>query len=229
MKTIKLIAREDSEMGGIGLLIKGMCTDETVNPARGGLQIAHDLIEHVNGVREIGTIDDELEALGAIWYVRGQFNDLHRDSMGSAHDVYANIAGDVVRMFRDYFYGAYASVPAKQTRPCEADEAFKIIIDHMAAQAIGEADKKESVDAIIKRRASYIAICLPRMRIGYRKAVRKYKTAAAANNLFWAIADAVEPYAKHCEYAEYVLRYGFRQGWAFAECEEFFGDDYDQK
>lgn len=35
---------------------------------------AHDLIEHINGWQNIGTVEDELQALGAAWWTRGQFH-----------------------------------------------------------------------------------------------------------------------------------------------------------
>ena len=44
---------------------------EEVIPARTGLLLAHDVIEHVNGFKVLGTKWDEVEALGAAYYVRG--------------------------------------------------------------------------------------------------------------------------------------------------------------
>jgi len=42
-----------------------------VTPSRTGLMLAHDVIEHVNGFKVFGTKWDEVEALGAVYFVRG--------------------------------------------------------------------------------------------------------------------------------------------------------------
>jgi hypothetical protein len=126
-----LTVAEDHELGGYGLLIDGMHGDD-INPAQSGLLVAHDLLEHVNGTAHIGTIDDELEALGGIWFVRGQHADLTRDGSGSMYTPEENIASDIVRMFRDFWNGAYVDTTAPRTKPCDADEAFRTILRHAA-------------------------------------------------------------------------------------------------
>lgn len=232
MRTVILEAFTDEEFGNLGLRI--VDAPRGANAATDGLLLAHDLIEHVNGLREIGSIDDELEALGAIWYVRGQHDDLRRDNVGSMYSVHENIASDVVRMFSDFFYGAHVTLNAPRTVACDADEDFREIIRcalKSTRAEVGDPDKSD--DEIIAQEKAYIAVCLPRMRIGYRKARRKYegrgRSRYAANNLFWEISDAVEPHAKHAsEGQRYRLTYGFESnGNARAYCEESYEDsDY---
>lgn len=194
MRTVTLDTIRDKETGETGLAVRGYSEDLNVNAATEGLLIAHDLIEHVNGVRRIGTIDDELEALGAIWYVRGQWGDLNRNGIGSAYTVHENIASDVVRMFRDFFYGAACDLNAPRTRPCEADDELLAILAVASKDAPRELDSNESEEECAKRLAPYLSAALSRMRIGYRKAKAKYEKHGrhAANNLFWVVAEAVD-------------------------------------
>lgn len=227
METI-LRSFEDSSTGSLGLGAKDMPINDDTNAALDGLTIAHDLLEHVNGVEHIGSIDDELEALGAIWYVRGQFNDIRRDGYGSRFTPNEAMAGDVVRMFRDHIDGdAYVSPSVPRTMPCEADIEFEEVMRIARDSYRGELNDPHA-DNIGERWAYYRAVCLARMRIGYRKAHRKYKSARRANDLFWKVAGAVDRYARHveCEGMEYRLTYGFRSnGDAYAYCEEAYDLD----
>lgn len=225
MKTVTLESFKDEETGIIGLSIVGMPRDYTTNAASDGLTIAHDLIEHVNGPECIGSIDDELEALGAIWYVRGQHGELRRDNVGSAHSIEHNIASDIVRMFRDHFYGAYVSYDTLRTQACAHDEALHATLECADEEYLGEIDPDERGDAR-RKWADYRKLCLHRMRTGYRKARRKWERHGryAANEQFWAIAEAVEPYAKNAEYegARFKLTYGNGD----ARCAEDYAEDF---
>lgn len=156
MKTVTLIAFRDESTGELGLGVKGMPKDETTNAAQDGLTIAHDLIEHVNGPQCIGTIDDELEALGAIWYVRGQHGELRRDNIGSRYTIEENLASDVTWMFRDHvagdqyvFYGSRT-----RSRPCIVDDTFEEILGHADRTYAGEFnDDVRAVRARVSRAA----------------------------------------------------------------------------
>jgi hypothetical protein len=231
---VMLQAWRDERTGEIGLVLKDMPKDETTNAATNGLLLAHDIVEHVNGPGAIGTIDDELEALGAIWYVRGQHGELRRDGVGFRYTIEENIAADVTRMFRDFFHGSPVNTRKVRTRPCDADDAFREIIGIALVDSPAEVDDYAPVTerAMKARLREYLAVCLPRMRIGYRKAVKRYERHGRyfANNLFWEIAGAVECYAKHAdtEGVEYWLVYGIdSNGSAYAHCEEFYGEDFE--
>lgn len=231
MKTVRLTVTEDSEFGGCGLLIAGMRRDETVNPARDGLQIAHDLVEHVNGVGEIGSIDDELEALGAIWFVRGQFGELRRDNVGSMYNVHENIAADVTRMFRDFFHGHYVNLKPIRTRPLDCDSDLRTILDYAFHDMLGELEIFDREVGAAKR-AEYLAVCLPRMRTGYRKAQRKWGSARVANNLFWEIESCTRRAATNASAdllgQHYTLVYGVDgEGRTWVNFEEYYEEDYE--
>ena len=226
MKSITLQAFTDESTGSLGLGVRGMSRSYETNAALDGATIAHDLLEHVNGVQHIGSIDDELEALGALWFTRGQFNDLRRDGRVSYHSVYENVAADVCRMFRDHVEGgAYVAPDAPRTRACDADDEFNDVLECADRGWRGEFyDPSEGAHAW----PAYRAVCLSRLRIGFRKARRKYKDARDANSLFWAVANAVDRYAHNVEFegAEYKLIYGFhRDGRTFAHCEEAYPEE----
>lgn len=228
MKTIRLVSFRDEMTGEIGLGLQGVARHEQLNAAMDGLTIAHDLIEHVNGPELIGTIDDELEALGAIWYVRGQYGELRRDNLGSRYSIEENIASDVVRMYRDHIDGAqHVSYNVSgRGRKCEADHNLENILVCADESYLGEFDadgKKAARDGW----QAYRLVCLARMRIGYCKAKRKWEKRGrfAANTQFWAITEAVDRVVKDIEYEgqEFTLRYGNGD----ASCEEYYGGDYE--
>lgn len=69
MLSQQLIYAEDND-GMIGWMLCGINPDADLNAAWDGRLIAHDILEHVNGPAAIGTVEDELEALGAAAFVR---------------------------------------------------------------------------------------------------------------------------------------------------------------
>lgn len=224
MKTVILQSFEDENTGEIGFGVKGMSRDETTNAAIDGLTIAHDLIEHINGAKYIGTIDDELEALGAIWYVRGQHGELRRDGVGGMYSIEQNIASDVTRMFRDYVDGdQHVDFKPLKTRAVYADESLQEILRCADGSFLGELDEEEREETR-KKWPLYRAHALHRLRMGYSKARRKYERHGRyhAYSLFWAIASAVGPFVKRAEFEgqELTLSYGLRDGEAVAFCEE---------
>lgn len=220
MKHVILTARVDDETGELGLVADGLAVEGMPSVATEGLQIAHDLIEHQNGIAAIGGIDDELEALGALWYVRGQFGSLRRDGRGSAYTVHQNIAADVANMFTDSLNGSYVA-PALRTRIHGDDDDFRKILKE--AREIIESEAKYD-DRVTRRNTDeFLRAACSRLRIGYRKAARRFGSAIAAHDLFWRIADAVQPYARNCEIEgqQFLLSYNGER----AYCEEFYGEE----
>lgn len=226
MKTVILEAFRDESTGELGLGVVGMPRDQNTNAANDGVLIAHDLIEHVNGPEKIGSIDDELEALGAIWYVRGQYGELRRDGVGSRYTVEENIASDVVRMFRDHISGnQHVSYAPLRTRPVTHDYDLRCILEYADSNWPDEFDESEREEARA-RWPGYRAVCLHRMRMGYRKARRKWEKRGryAAHAQFWAIAEAVDRAAKRPEFEGMRYKLSFGNGEAY--CEEDYGEDY---
>lgn len=204
-KTCKLKAMEDPATGDNGLVIEGVSVDESMPVVdTGGMVIAHDLIEHQNGLGRIGTIIDELEALGAILFVRGRSGELNRRQQ-NYHSVESNIGeGDLSRMFRDLTEYEVSRIPVTQV--CDVDSEINRCIEYFSPM-----EGIESSDGELRRLVEpYKRLCRAHMRIGYRKVYRRWKGDwQAACTQYWAIADAVKPYSEHCEGWElYTLKYG---------------------
>jgi hypothetical protein len=98
-RRVYLVAIEDSCVGEVGLVVERSWahtyTDGYVpHVARNGQVIAHDLLEHPNG-KVTGTIDNEMEALGGLLFVRG-----HR-AFGF-YSVEQSLAADMTRMYNEW-------------------------------------------------------------------------------------------------------------------------------
>lgn len=208
MKTADLVIYTD-ENGTLGWGLTDMPHDDTTNSGD-GLQIAHDLLEHVNGPGLIGTIHDELEALGAIWYVRGQHGELRRDGAGSRYSIAENVASDVVRMFCEHYHGADMVYDDKRTRAVEHDDELGETLAAADAMWRAELDSPGNANAATHWQR-YRKEALARMRTGYRKARARYEARGryAANNLFWGIVQAIADAGETYEGQRFTLRYGF--------------------
>ena len=228
MTTVYLVAQTDDMTGILGLAIEGLSQSQgETNSASEGALIAHDLIEHVNGIKAIGSIDDELEALGAIWYVRGQWGDLTRNAVRSMYSVEENIASDVTRMFRDHVDGGqHVSYVNLNSKPVQADDYLQTILECADKTYLGEFnnDEDERTKAV-EAWAAYRTVALKRMRRGYAKARRRWEKHGhyAANNRFWSIAEAVEPYCKP-EYEGQRFKLSYDKNGAC--CDEVYAEDY---
>jgi hypothetical protein len=223
---VLLTARRDEMTGELGLCIPGLAPSEIVNASLVGDGVAHDLIEHQNGAREIGGIADEMEALGALYFVRGCTGEINRGRSGSAYTAEQTIAHDLARMFDDWQNGQYLSLKTPRTRPTDDDSSLNSIVE-WARKYIGDnANEQTRAPNWVELRRDYLALCLALMRVGYRKAKRKYKNTDEANYLFWDIADAIAPYIKRLEVegAQFRLVYG---GGNPAYCDEYYGEDYE--
>jgi hypothetical protein len=228
MKTRTAIVKsfKDEMTGELGYALKGMNLGSEMVNASMGQGIAHDLLEHVNGPGEIGGINDEMEALGAIWYVRGQFGKLNSKGYGSIYTAEQSLASDVTRMFRDYVDGGqYVSLDSRSTRRLndrDAENSLQQVLRDADASYMGEIEAEDKSRAECAWPA-YRAECLNRMRTGWRKAARKYPIAGEVNDLFWQIERVIDKAGKpEAAGFEYVLAYGPR-GVYF---EENYGDDY---
>lgn len=231
MRHVTLTAQRDGETGELGLKIDGVPSIDYPMVATEGLLIAHDLIEHQQGLRKIGTIGDELIALGGIWYTRGRWSDISRDGGGSMHAPEVHIASDVTHMGRQYVtgynYGSrlHAKIP-KRAPECDAAEVFRDVLRY-ALRDLREELRGEDYDR--RRLALYLRYAYRLMCKGYNMARRRFegKLKAShyyANVIFWEIAEAVEPYARHCEYEGQRFRLSYGNG--EARCSEIFEEDY---
>lgn len=77
--------------GENGLIVEGVkiIKDEPMAALEGRV-IAHDLLEHPNGLESIGSVDDELEALGGVYFVRcgySRLSDHYSNEESLSYDV----------------------------------------------------------------------------------------------------------------------------------------------
>lgn len=242
MKHVRLIAAADEYDSTPGLIIKGTPSFDDLMTDRNGLLIAHDLLEHQNGVEPMGTVWDEMEALGAIWYIRGQWGDMMTDTR-SYHSPAVNVASDVTRMFSQWldegcFWGPGG--PRVGSRAHDFDEDFREIVE-IARRDIprefndmGRGDPDEDSNGwnqdMRDAFPEYLQFALHRMRSGFRKAQRRFERGGASrwngHNLFYAVKEAVKQAARHIDYEgqEFRLSYGDGE----ARCVEIYdsGEDY---
>jgi len=228
VKVVKLKAIEDNVSGEIGLVLAKLnILDDEPMTANEGHLIAHDLLEHVNGVQHIGGIGDELEALGACWFIRGQFNDLSRKSYGSNYSPEENIAADIVNMGVKFIHGARFDKPVPNTRKSDKDDSFEIMIEVARKRIPREMDSYDNDEDneadYTSRLNEYLRGVTHFLRTGYRKAVRKYKIPHGVNTMFWTIAEAIDKGLKYYELFEgatFTLHYSEHK----AYLEEDYGD-----
>lgn len=203
MVNITVQYAEDDETGILGLRPIGLPSD--MNSSVEGYAVAHDVLEHLNGFENIGPIADELQALGAMWYIRGQFGMLSK--RGTIYSPHESIAFDLSRMFEDfYLHNSYLPIPPK-TKKCDFDDDFHDIIKLMLEKGwFDSSDIRPDHDSVVKL---YKRAALSYMRIGYRKAKKRYEDSNKINMLFWRMSEAFDDILKYCDFEgqKWVLSY----------------------
>ena len=208
MTHLTLTVKEDQETGVIGLMLNDVPFFSYPMVATSGALIAHDILEHQNGLKKIGSVGDELEALGGIWFVRGQHGELHRN-IRSIHTPQDDLASDVANLYEIWSNGVPLRVEVKETRATDQDADLKDII-----KIAGENMDVENRDSW----KEFAQITLHLLRTGYNKAQARFKRNFKnchrpdyqANTLFWEIAAAVDECFKYDELyegQEYRLSY----------------------
>ena len=208
MTSIRLIAINDEYDTSPGLALAGTHHGEDGFFAdRTGGMIAHDIVEHQNGAGAIGTVFDELQALGGIWLCHGEWGDFTNSRHG--HTAHSNLSSAVARMFEDWACESNPRIPRTYS-DYRTDEDFAEIINLARAGIIAEnynrnGDTPEEAESM----ESYLSDAMSLMRIGYRKALRRHGSTDVANSLYHAIEDALKPIASCLDYVgqEFVLTY----------------------
>lgn len=227
MKKATLVVREDHATGETGFMVKGtpqMSGYPMV--ATDGLLVAHDLLEHPNGVAKIGSVDDELEALGGIMFVRGWTGQVRGDSIHSVED---NLSADLYELARVYIGGVdFRSPVPKNTRRTEYDDTFEAALNKALIDVTGEFDwleGTEDADDIRARSRFFRQWALPYMRKGVVKSKRRFArySQSEVHGTFWAIARAVDHALRDGLWhgRELTLRYDIQR------CHAEVTDEYD--
>lgn len=178
MKTVIIMAiilRYNSmEMG-----FKPFNAKEHYTPFSSGSMIAHDLIEHGYGIDSIGTIEDELMAVGAAVGVRMQF--------GVITD--SGVAGDLITVY-DYWKGRKLKVP--KTHQHDLDEDFDHIINEFVKRIAEYIEPNKPVDMFVKA-------CKHLMRKGARRCVQRFGSFEAANKAFYNLEQEFSEKTKYID------------------------------
>lgn len=168
-----------------------------------GELVAHDLVEH-SDYKNIGSIGDELRALGALWYVRGQHGEIRRDRVGSAYTPSQSIAHGVAEMARVYCerydscFGEDVPVYKDISNLIEY-ESLKEIVSYAIKYSKEEIDDFEEVKDLWYE---FFHHCLKFLMKGFEDAQRRYDKHGSfyANNLFWNITEEVDKALEWCEF-----------------------------
>lgn len=190
--------------------------------SRDGLTLAHDLLEHQNGAAHIGTVWDELEALGGIWQVRGRTGDMLSKSGGMYSPAY-HVGSDIARMWQEWIDEGDPPHKhrVKRTRPHLYDDDFAEIIEQARHDILNEADEAFT-DSELTLLDDYLGQALHRLRMGFRKAERRFGSNYTGHNLFRVIRDACAR-APEYEGQEARLSYSLDDGRAYLT--ELYGED----
>jgi hypothetical protein len=219
MRSIIFRPVEDDEFGTIGLLPEGYSMQPgRLNASVESYALAHDVVEHVNGYGRIGDVSDELEAMGALWWTRGQHADIGRGNYAGHQQPHESVALELTTMFRQCIEGDGDHTPVFNRAGDAEDEFVRIVCQ---AKLYAPREAHEFSEAAFD---SFAVSALTRMRLGYRKARKRY--GHEANRLFWSIAEAVARHMKGLEeYGPHLrLDYGLQDGRAFARCSEVDSD-----
>lgn len=201
MRYIRLLAVTDEyNSTEPGLALKGADRSyEGFMADRLGGLVAHDIVEHQNGAKNIGSVDDELEASGGVWHARGRWGDI-----GSHHNTpHNNCAADISNMFREQ---AFWTMPTNGTRLHEEleDDLEEILVE-AKRQIKAEAYEPEDLVGM----DGFLEASRRRFRIGYRKATRRFGPDYVSNQMYRNIRRALETTVKQIDYEgqEFILAY----------------------
>lgn len=225
MRHVRLIAFEDQICGNLGLGFKGHTSHPEILADTEGTLIAHDLLEHQNGLDAIGCVADELEAIGAIWQVRGRHGMFFMPSDKYGRCLYESLASDVAKCAVDLnmseTFDWWPRFGRYQTREHDYDEDFRLVLEKARPLIVAEMGRAEGFkDYPLDE---FLENALHLMRMGFNKARRRFGMDAYGSQLFCAIRDAVRAQAKWVEHEgqEFRLSYGNGE----ARCEEIYPEE----
>lgn len=210
MKAVRLIARSDEYNSSLGLAIKAIPDFDGFMVDRDGSSIAHDILEHQNGAKNMGPIWDELEACGGVWQVRGRHGDMLQ-STGQMYSPAQNVAADIERMFWEW--DGYNGPHSMRTKRHLYDDDFNEIIDEARSSIMKEAAYRtdsddEQLDPV--KLESYLRLAFHSLRTGFRKAERRFGDRFCGHSTFAAIQQEIKRACFEVEYEgqEFILCYG---------------------
>lgn len=149
------------DYGHLGWRLRGVPNFDPLT----GMAVAHDILEHFPGDR--GSIEDEFQALGAMWLVRGETG---YDTRGT-EAAYRNLASDYGELFRHSLNRGALIVTSEPRCAEEVETAF------LRAQQLARRELLRHEFPERKYRSdvrSFVRDSVPWMRRGYRRAQERY-------------------------------------------------------
>lgn len=206
MTSIRLVVKNDPETG---LILKDMRHMDYPSVATNGILIAHDVLEHQRGIKKIGSIGDELTALGGVWYCRGEYSDMDRNSP-IYHTPHTHIASDIINMGRMVVEDGnklHVKVGNHYAYSNIQDDIDDIINESIKGLKLELGDTEYGYQSKV---ADYLDACRNLIAQGYTMANKRLKgDQNKANSMFWEISEAVDQAIKWIEYEgeEFILTY----------------------
>lgn len=199
---------EDESTGETGLKFANMPHLDMPMAILEGRTLSHDLLEHVNGQDMIGGVADEIMAIGAIWFVRGDYCDIIRGPYRDIRSPDEIIAGDMYNILSNWItsdqdWGDYQLDPDYNAEDSPNYETSKEILNVMLGQHNLEPDDEGEIDIegeyfdqnVLDE---YLEKALIFMCQGYDRAYEKYDQ-FQVNRLFWNLAEVVDQFIAKTE------------------------------
>lgn len=232
IRTYTLRAVEDRCTGDMGYCLASM--PDSVNDGNepvtvSGMVLAHDLLEH-SAPHLIGSVCDEIRALGSAMYIRGEGNGF-RSGLGFVSDPIETLARDVSRMMEYQTRGdATIQAPKRAPRP----EAWAWEIARKAYRMMREDQYESDVDryTLAREARAMVRETARLLQCGYNRAAKRWPAHWKVSALFETIAEEFDRVAKRYPADEYAyggirMRVDFAEGTARAWFDEMFpAEDY---
>lgn len=217
MRDLYTVGRDDMS-GELGLIHENIRQFDEMFAASTGDLVAHDLIEHVNGMEKIGSIGDELMALGGIWHTRGRHGDMWRNSQSIATP-YEDMASDIANMGRDYVLGKKFNFPVPNTKPHIIDDDITDMFDCVKWQDNLEPDERN-----YQRESDYLKATRHFIRRGYNMQCKRFGTGSLSNTIYRVIEETVNKSMNWVEFEgqQFILN------WSITNQTAYFDEYYEE-
>lgn len=212
MRYLRIRVIQDEMIGELGfnLISNGMPNNGSEFVVGQGLIIAHDIIEHQQGLKKIGTLEDELIALGGIVYARGVTGELS-NGFTTAEET---IAHDICRMFKYSLnnpkFTGHKYYPERLREEYEYDIIRDSIQKSRKILTLDEHDEYYSKGMSIEIQ-KYLCWTKHLMLHGVYLAERRFGNEHVALHAFKNIQKEVDRFTPEYEGQEFILGYTFNQ------------------
>lgn len=201
--TVYKFDKRESRYGGDGWILQG--APDTFDPLS-GMGVAHDLLEHKRN--DDGSKEDELMALGAMLFVRGEGGYFHlfpHHPMASTDPGY-QMSGDLERLWQgdEHWEGACWDPVADPGRTHRLGEDVEAWIDSAVKYVREEIEYDTCFERERARATAYLDAIPGWLRKGYRYARRRYARCSAGEltHMFHTIQEEADRMLKVCDVGE---------------------------